>query len=184
MTVYFNKLNIIKFAIAICLVISGYRIVSFFNKSDQSEIQAISQSLIEKIYRNLTEALIPKKSAPATYKKIALNITSSRLNRFFDILHANEKLYPEVLDQLNVVSFQRLIDGKHDQNLVKFNNERNKFLRVEDGKFRVTEEFLSYLQDISERHSFQSPRNYVIKAKIEKVFVNFFFTLVVNSNLY
>jgi hypothetical protein len=109
------------------------------------------------------------KSSPGS--KYALDVTPERINRLFDILYQKERVYSEIFDELEVASFQKLIDGQGDADkaLTKFKLEREKLLKVEAGKVRATEKFLDYLHEKSDLYTFDSPRDEVVKAKVEKV---------------
>jgi hypothetical protein len=114
-----------------------------------------------------------KNTSLSSDSKYALDISSERMNRLFDILYEKEKKYGEIFDELNVASFQRLIDGRGDQDksLIKFKEERDKFLKVENGKVRTTEKFLDFLHEKSDMHTFDNPRDDVVKAIVEKVLI-------------
>ena len=104
-------------------------------------------------------------------------ITAERLNRLFDIIMEKEKVYGPILKGLGVASFQDLVDGKPVPALDRFAGQRDEFLAVENGRVRATDKLIAYLLRQSEKHSFESPREFVEKARVEKVSLFFFFFL-------
>lgn len=103
-------------------------------------------------------------------KKYIMDVNAERLNRLFDILIKKEQTYGPILDDLNVVSFSKLVKKENDKALKPFQTEADQFLKVENDKVVATDKFVQMLNQKSESHSFTNPRNNVAKARVEKVF--------------
>jgi hypothetical protein len=87
------------------------------------------------------------------------DIESARINRLFKILHRKEKLHSKVLNQLQLISFEDIIQKKSK---VKYNK-----LQVNGDEVQVTEEFVNELKQQSILHSFTAEsRKNVKKEKI------------------
>ena len=89
-------------------------------------------------------------------------VNLKRLNRLFRILQIKEANYSNILDSLDLISFKSLISN--DKNFLsenKYKNEIQKYLNYETGSVYVEAkvEFVEYLQNLSNYHSFVNIRN-------------------------
>jgi hypothetical protein len=193
MAIRVNKPNLVKLFACIFLVIFIFKLVNFL-QSDQEKIAKSRQIARKKAYENQTfpsqredfsvtlanDSIEFLNKSSITYEtKYALKINTARLNRLFDILLEKERVFEEIFQDLSVISFRKLVDGRadSDETLSKFNQERERFLQVDNGKVTATEDFISYLKEMSNKHSFVNPRNYVTKSKIIEVLSIFFSNL-------
>jgi hypothetical protein len=102
-----------------------------------------------------------------------LNISSTRLNKLFDILNQkeNEKNNYLLQNKLGLISFKDLISSKADLSANYFSNEIKNYLKVVDDRVMVNDNFIEYLYDISNHFSIQNPRNTVNRAQFSEVFI-------------
>jgi hypothetical protein len=105
--------------------------------------------------------------------RYSVEVSKDRLDRLFGILREKEDDFSETLDELDVISFRKLAEGGANagQSLQKFPHELEKYIKVDGGKVRATSEFVNYLTTMSDKHSFENPRNKLVKARIEQVFL-------------
>ena len=110
-------------------------------------------------------------------KGVAIEVQKNRLNKLLQVLLINEKNQLKINEKLNVISFSSLIESNlqlknlNQNNFMKLQayNNLNKFLVVENGILKVTDEFVRHFQNISNFYSFLKPRNFINKKKINEV---------------
>jgi hypothetical protein len=126
---------------------------------------SVESPKIPKTLKTLKTPKIPKtpKTKALNNNKYVFELTTERIDQFFEILHEKEKKFSTVLNKLNVLMFENLVNGKSDPALVGFDREINEYFRVVEQKVEVTNEFVDFLYSISNTHSFIKPRNNVPK---------------------
>lgn len=95
--------------------------------------------------------------------KYIFPIESMRINKLFKKLHAKEKEYSSILDSLELPSFNKIINKE----LIK-NFDYAHYLQESNNEVIATEEFVTYLSDLSSKHSF-NPRSNISRQKIINV---------------
>lgn len=113
-----------------------------------------------------------------------LDISKERINKLFDILHDKEKLFSGVFKSLGLIVFDNLISGNDEPALKDYSREKERFLKVVDNRVTVTDEFVSYLHNLSDYYSFEHPRNTVKRSKLSKDQNRPVFVTAANSNYY
>lgn len=116
--------------------------------------------------------------------KYILDISKERINKLFDILHDKEKLFSGVFKSLGLIVFDNLISGNDEPALKDFSREKERFLKVVDNRVTVTDEFVSYLHNLSDYYSFEHPRNTVKRSKLSEDQNRPVFVTAANSNYY
>jgi hypothetical protein len=97
-------------------------------------------------------------------------INTQRLNKLFDIMLEKEKGLEVIFKSLNLFVFRDMIENKTSSDAYKeFGYELNNYLKVEQGKVRVTQSFVEFLNEISKKYSFDNPRNNVEKKRLSEV---------------
>ena len=99
-----------------------------------------------------------------------MNISINRINRLFDILYLkeNETDNYSILNKLGLISFKDLLNDNLQDS--QFDDEIKKYLKIDDSRISATDNFVEYLYEISNRYSFQYPRDNVNKAQFTDVF--------------
>lgn len=92
-----------------------------------------------------------------------ISVSARRMNSLFAILLEKEKRYKSAMENLGLVLFENMINGKQDSALEKFPDETKKFLKIEDNRVKVTDEFISFLHNISDFYTFKRPKQREIK---------------------
>ena len=77
-----------------------------------------------------------------------LDIEADKIDKLLEILHTKESRFEEALNALNIASFQKLVNN--EPTLKRFSFETKKFLRLQDQRVHVTNEFVRYLKEKSE----------------------------------
>ena len=98
-----------------------------------------------------------------------MNISINRINRLFDILYLkeNETDNYSILNKLGLISFKDLLNDNLQDS--QFDDEIKKYLKIDDSRISATDNFVEYLYEISNRYSFQYPRDNVNKAQFTDV---------------
>jgi hypothetical protein len=179
-----HKRNVIKFALAFLLVLTVFNLLvdksnreptdstdrlklsdALIKKSKQQEQQKIiNHELNEKLNlnnnKNFFETFTKKDNSKFSSKDKYLNeLSVQRINRYFDLLYDKEAQYEHVFKELNILLFKNLIEQKDDPALDGFRYERENFLKIDNGRVRVTDKFVEFLHQFSDSHSFDKPRN-------------------------
>ena len=99
-----------------------------------------------------------------------MNISINRINRLFDILYLkeNETDNYSILNKLGLITFKDLLNDNLQDS--QFDDEIKKYLKIDDSRISATDNFVEYLYEISNRYSFQYPRDNVNKAQFTDVF--------------
>ncbi len=164
----------VSFVIILFLILLRFGALFFETRpAQESDEQEIPTNILQpRLNKTYPKYGFDKTQNNLTFEtRYANNVTVERLNRLFDILLEREKVYGHVLDELHVASFQQLIDGdfNSDKALAEFKDEQENFLKIENGKVTAAEKFIEFLIAKSDFYSFDSPRDFVFKAKIDKV---------------
>ena len=144
-----------------------------FSNFGMRQNKPVNKVTNEEELRNSSIKKIITSSIPA--KKYLFKIGAERINRLFKILTDKEKIYGEVLKNLNFISFTDLVSFDKNKNISRnnsktfFNTEIEKYLRVENSQVVATDEFIVYLNAKSDLYSFKKPRNFFKKATITEV---------------
>ena len=103
-------------------------------------------------------------------------IEANRINKLFRILINKEKDYITVLDKLELPSFQKI---KNNEKIKNF--EYNDYLKVINNNLVATDKFVSYLNNLSDIHSF-NPRKNVLRSKIldVRLLISILFKIIIN----
>jgi hypothetical protein len=98
-------------------------------------------------------------------KKLNLELTHTRLDNLFALLQLKESLYPRVNDRLGLFSFEKVLKNES----LRFLNEIQEFLDVENGKVVSTDKFVRCLSNKSQFYSLEKPRSNHSNDKLEIV---------------
>jgi hypothetical protein len=81
-----------------------------------------------------------------------------------------EQGFESIFKSLNLFVFKDMIEKSASTGAYKeFAYELENYLRIEQGKVRVTQSFVDLLNKISNKYSFDNPRNNVEKAVLSEV---------------
>ena len=108
--------------------------------------------------------------------KYIFPIEANRINKLFRILIDKEKDYVTVLDKLELPSFQKI---KNNEKIKNF--EYNDYLKVINNNLVATDKFVSYLNNLSDIHSF-NPRKNVLRSKIldVRLLISILYKIIIN----
>jgi hypothetical protein len=144
------------------------------NTSNKKEENKEIRSII------ITDDSFQKNEITKNVKKIKNDyifpIEANRINKLFRILIDKEKDYVTILDKLELPSFQKIIKNE------KINNfEYNDYLKVINTNLVATDKFVSFLNNLSDIHSF-NPRKNVLRSKILDVglLISILFRIIIN----
>jgi hypothetical protein len=193
----FNKRNLIKAAVVVLILFFIHEVDDYFDSPHSSKLATDTHEPVLSVLKKngddtdalakvatvnsadsinkLIAASEQSNNANHVDPKYALDISLTRMNRLFDILYEKEQIYKEILDDLQVASFKKMVDPKEgaDKVMADFTGEKDKYLRIDGGKVRATQQLIDDLHDKSKMHTFEKPRDNVAKAKVEKVKTQF-----------
>ncbi len=109
------------------------------------------------------------KSERKNPSKYMIEIKEHKLNRLLSILQDKEKEYGHLLDDLGVISFADFPNYNHNSQLQKYQDQVEKFLRVESGRVLVKQEYVNYLMNKSEHFLTSVSRANLTRQKILNV---------------
>lgn len=101
--------------------------------------------------------------------KYIQEISADRINRLFNILLDKETRFEKAFKELDVLLFKNLINKNPMPAFKNFTEEIDKYLTVTDNRVTVTDEFVKYLNDLSDEHSFRNPRDRLDVAPLKEV---------------
>ena len=147
--------------------------LSSFDLTTQSIDSAFFNSTLQFQFTAAKKEVVIRKDNPNKY---ILDISKERINKLFKKLHEKETKYLSVMKNLNIFLFEDFRQKKYQNNNSKFvNYEINKFLKLNEDKVEVTDNFIKYLHNISSQDSFERSGKHLVKENITKVILILFF---------
>ncbi|RMZ94245.1 hypothetical protein BpHYR1_015836, partial [Brachionus plicatilis] len=156
----FRRNNLFKFLFIVCFSFLGFKLIL------RNDHQNYSKNNFAKLkrYEKLSELNLRMSDT-----RYILDLSIHRLNRLFSILMQKEKKYESVIKHVELISFSDFLSSK--ENSILFKNypvESEFFLTTSnDGSIKANENFVKYLYNKTKTHSFDRPRNDVLKSKIK-----------------
>jgi hypothetical protein len=98
-------------------------------------------------------------------KLVNLKLTHTRLDNLFALMQLKESLYLRVNDRLGLFSIEKVLKNKS----LRFLNDIQEFLGVENGKVVSTDKFVRYLNNKSLFYSFEKLGSNNSNGKLEIV---------------
>ena len=165
-----KKTYIVRIFILSMLVFIVLQMYSSYSSVDSTLFK--SDSTKEQLHSNKTISIMNTQIKHTN--DYLMNISINRINRLFDILYLkeNETDNYSILNKLGLITFKDLLKSKDNDNLQdsQFADEIKKYLKIDDSRISATDNFVEYLYEISNRYSFQNPRDNVNKAQFTDVF--------------
>lgn len=155
--------NLLKLFAIVFFSFLGFK---YILKHDR-HINSLKQNLELNRYEKLSEIDVK------LYEKLYIqDISFNRLNRLFSILMQKENKYESVIKYLKLISFSEFLSDKENSVLFKkYPVESEFFLNSNDKSIGANENFIKYLYNKTQTHSFNHPRKNVLKSKINVIFL-------------
>ena len=160
----FKKGRILILLLSVILflsVLSFTNVLSSRNSISQKNINNIKAHNLIKPYTLSSNHDIAKRSTGPPDEKYIMKIEAPRINTLFKILQEQEQKYAPIIKHLKLISFENIVN--------KNSNENYKNLAVENKNVVVTNDYVEYLNKLSDLNSFTDKRNRIHRAKISNV---------------